>query len=414
MSMMGMGVGLNDEAKNELKPTAGITEPTEINADNGITIIVDTKTDLPDPAAEGVVTNFDDFNIIVETHEGLETERVRLEDVAQLVMAQETISYSDVQNFLKAVDITTTADEKERIVVGGMAARLDARAPLDSYTEAPSTANLAETKKFFQKELNVNREAIHALYNDFFMNKCDDFLKRAGWLVKMFENEISAQEEWATVCLGFQANSASSKNYLAYMVVEEGEPGKRTQERKLYDIRHFPLSDWRFKDVIEMGVGVCSSLFKVLSDFMRGTEGQDFCRTARRHVGDLSMSSPYYKTILEIIRQNYPDNDSYAPGLTYAELLGFASSGTMASTLSEMKLYLEKEMEVVAGMQQACKENKPFVYEGKEFNFQEAASRVIALLRGVCQSAEFVSTAETVRSLCLPVFNAMNEVLVQK
>lgn len=408
MSMLTMG--LNQDTLDTLHQTDGITKPNEMNAGSGTTIVVDTDTESTDKLGQEVIDNFDDYEIILTTHKDLDSDRVRLEDVAQAVMAAESISYSDIQGLLKSVDVSTASETSERIVVAGIAARLDEKVPLDSYTENPSTVNLADTQKFFKKELNLNREAFAKVYSDFFMNQADVFITRANVLIESLAKEIEFQEAWQQKCMDYLKVSNASKSYLAYLVIEQGEIGKRYRESKLYDIRHLGMGAYLHSDVIEYGYGVPSSLFTALGQFFNREQGKTFIRTVEKTLnGDLSNTTPYYRTILELLRRGGDEGDCF--GASYNELLAFFTKGDLLAKLTEMKTYLEHEIIRVSTFREACKNNAPCFCDDKEWGFHEVVSHVALIIVTSAETVQFLTMAETSRNLSAPVFEVMNAVL---
>lgn len=406
MSMITMG--LNQETLSTLQQSDSITGPNEMNAGGGTTIVINTDTDSTNELGQEVIENFDDFEIILTTQKDLESDRVRLEDVAQAVMASESISYSDVQSLLKSIDIATSSDESEKIVVAGIAARLDERIPLNSYTDNPSTVNLAETQKFFKKELKLNYDGYAKLYSDFLTNKADVFIARASVLLDSLGKEIELQNAWSAKCMTYLQASQVSKNYLAYLVTETGEAGKRQRESKLYDIRHIPLDCYRHDDIVEYGFGVPSGLFSALGHFFQRDQGRAFVQTIHRTLNnDLSNTSPYYRTVLELLRTM----DESRLGCSYHELLTFFTGGELTAKLVQMKLYLEHEIVRIQAMKESCLKNTPCVIDGKEWTFHEAVNHIVGILSASTETVQFLTLAETSRDLSAPVFEVMNAVL---
>ena len=410
MSMLTMG--LNQDTLDSLHQTDAITQPNEMNAGSGATIIINTDTESTDKLGHEVIENFDDFEIILTTQKDLESDRIRLEDVAQTVMASESISYSDVQLLLKSIDLNTSPDESEKIVTAGIAARLDEKVPLDSYTENPSTINLAETKKFFKKELNLNYDAFAKTYADFLTNKADLFIDRANALIGSLEKEIECQNAWASKCMNYLQASRVSGNYLAYLVTETGEPGKRHRDSKLHDIRHIPLDCYRHEDIVEYGFGVPSGLFSSLGHFFQHEHGRAFVKTIKRTLNnDLSNTSPYYRTVLELLHPLGESRDESDIGCSYHELLTFFAGGETVAKLEQMKLYLEHEVVRIQAMKEACLKNTPCVVDGKEWRFHEAVNHIVGIISAFSETFQFLTLAETSRDLSAPVFEVMNAVL---
>ncbi len=410
MSLFALGVGLNDAASAEFKPTDGVTLPSDVAVGDGTTVIVDASTGETDKAGLEVVANFDDFNIIVETQKDLETERVNLEDVAEVVMATETISYSDIQRFLKTLDINSAPDENGRIVVSGMAAELDERVPLNSFTEQQSTANVEETKRFIKKKVQVNLDRIHQLHNDFFTNRSDTYIERAGFLLKAVRTEIEKQEKFAEYALGLLTAAQASNNYLGWLVVKYGRPGERKTRRELHDIRYASISDSSFEDVITFGSNIDVSIFKALSAFYLSEQGKIFKSTLRPSIADLSTKCTYYQVISNLRNED----GGYEPAPSYMDLLTMISSGKIPKRLSELSLFIEKNIEIITEMKQACIEAKPYSRDGRDFSFSDGISKVVDSIDEISQAVRFLSMVETFTGILYPIFETMNEVLTQQ
>lgn len=410
MSLFALGVGLNDAAAAEFKPTDGITLPSDVALGDGTTAIVDASTDETDQAGVEVVTNFDDFNIIVETQKGLETERVNLEDVAEVIMATETISYSDVQRFLKTLDVESNPDEKGRIVIAGVAAELDERVPLSSYTEQPSTANLEETKRFIKKKVQVNIDRLHQLHNEFFMNRSDTYITRAKALLTAVKAEMEKQEKFAEYALKLLAAAQASNNYLGWLVIQYGEPGERKTRRELHDIRYASISDSNFEDIVTFGSNIDVSIFKALTEFYRTEQGKLFKNTLKSSIADLSIKCSYY----QVVANFRSENEGYEPAPSYMDLLTMISLGRIPARLRELSLYIEKTVETITEMKQACAEAKPYSRDGRDYSFSDGIGFVANSIDEICQAARFLTMVETFTGNLYPIFETMNEVLTQQ
>lgn len=408
MSMMGMG--LNNETLNELSATEGTVTPNDMNAATGPTVVVNFDTQESNAAGNKVIDNFDDFDIVLQEAGDAIEERVRLEDVAQVVMAAESISYSDVQNLLNLAGSDEAIQEQEgQVKLSAIAQKLDDKVPLASYTDGKSAVNLEETKKFFKKELQLSADRVVSLYTQFYTNKAEQFKQRAKALIDYIDSSMKDQTAFAECCAEYQLNALKSENYLAYMVTCTGEGSERHTDRKLYDLRHIPFTCYSVKDIIEFGLKVPTAPFIALGHFLKGEQGTALTETIRRHGNyDISSNTPYYRTFLELNRGS--EHSNIAPA-TYADLLAFFAAGEVTAKMTQMRLYLEQQICLINVFQQACLENKPAFFDGKEYNFEEAITRTTELLAALCQAAEFVTIADNAKDLATPVFIILNDVI---
>lgn len=404
MSLIGMG--LNQEALDNLKPTSTVFEVNDINAENGPAVVVDTNTGITDEKGRFVIDNFEDFDIVLQDFEGQEAEQVRLEDMAQIVMANESICLRDVQQFLNGVaeepGVPDASGGTSTLV--GFVQHFKERLPEASFTDEPSKINLAETKRLVKRELDLRQTVRADSLKAFMVERCDSFLKRACDVLKVIETEIEEQNSLQKSAAASLERATTSDNYLAYVVIksDKGEPSK-----DLYDIRHAPLDFYRLTKVLDYGFGPDADLIFSLGQYLSSEAGKAFIKrvtvTNSYHV---SFDSPYLRTTLSLMEQE----SDQSPNLSYMDLLSIYARGDVVSAMTSVKIYLESKIQAIAEYKRQV-DDGTFLTSGDAGRVPEMIKNVTTLITSLWDCAKLLQVSENVRQLLYPAMAKMDLIL---
>lgn len=417
MSLFAMG--LNHETQENFKPTDDIIiTPTDVNAATGPSVVI--GTDIPagaaDPAGVAALDNFEDFDIILETGDELTKEQVRLEDIAQVVMANETISHTEVTAILAMLpaDKTEEGSSNPSKFGSGFLERFTEKLPLASFTEAPSSVNVKETKAFVRKELTINLEKLSAISTEFLNVKAADFVQRAERLLVRLHQAIEAHTAWAVECEALLNQALNSKSHLAYWVQENTskESGEVTRSNTLIDVRHVPLGDYKFSKILEEAIGGNACFFSAVSEFLSTETGKSMlAATARGNQYDYSLQHRGFSSLVEQFGVG-PEYVSSLSLTSYVEILSFFSRREIVGRLETMALAVEQKLEL---LKQALGET-PLPQE-IENRFKEP-STVVQFIQdsviGMRNGNTFVYATDSFRDVFKPVTVAMSEWLNAK
>lgn len=141
--------GLNDEALDTLKPTGEFVTPPSGDTPPGgaLTVVVEPPEDNRE--IDALVASLSNYDVTLQTAEDGLTKLHSMDEVANLVLASESIGQSEADEVLKIMPRLS-----------------DDVAPISDYTEVPTRTKLIETKAFVTRTLaEEKRTALECCIN---------------------------------------------------------------------------------------------------------------------------------------------------------------------------------------------------------------------------------------------------------
>lgn len=318
-------MSLNDAALDDLDQEADyLTQGEGEAASIGVArVVTDDELDVKVPKeVDEAVSALSDYDVQIQTTKDDVTKIHELSDVANTVLAQETISQAD-------------AEEVNR-VYGGLYEEV---ASAKEYTQAPSSINLQQTKDFVKEKLeDVKQTAIqrHQEYMSKTFTHASCLLKclKEDLLPELYEDMEVARRH----ALSDLAEASVSKKFVIYSTPRMNKEGEVSQPPRLVDLKTLAMYDSVRREEYELP----ASLQSLPSDDDVHKLRDVFHGAVFRK---LMKESDLYRDVLESLHRSYHEfgdgrGDVYC--LTYIDLLGILSSGKIESYIKDAFNALEE------------------------------------------------------------------------
>ena len=326
-------MSLNDEALSELNDDADYL--TDGNSKDTIkdTIVVacDNKVDLDVPDdIDAAVSALDGYDVELQTSKDDVVKVTALDDLANTVLAQETISQAD-------------AEEVER-VYGGLYENV---ASQKEFTQTPTSVNLKETQQYVEATLEATKTAAINRHKEYLVKTYD----HATCLLKCLNekllpellDELAKLREQSTADL---AKASVSKNFLVYTKELKNDAGQVTSSPRLIDLKNSML----FCDIKEQ-YDIPASLRSLPSKDDIEMLREVFYGVVFKRLMSVSKITTDILASLHREYHSLSDGDRTYYDLTYIDILSIYVSGRIESYITEafaaLNQLAEKIVEVV-------------------------------------------------------------------
>lgn len=313
-------MGLNDDTLAELgSPTDGVTEPGENDTTVGTqTAIVDASSATPN-ATDVDVSPLVEMDTWVKTTVDGEEKLDRLQDVANIILAKESIAAADVEAMLSKLNDTDFTNEFSETVDR-----------IAGFTAVATNTNLQETQRFLEEKVRQNRAMIEQRYMEILNDRFTALEAAYSSVSEMSATVGTEMKALADLCKPALEHSAASKNYLAYYVRQEGkdEDGTRQQRKELIDIRHCALRSWSLGEFGEVLLGIPKFAIDAFAEehnksFVSALMISKKLLTSLDRIGTKYDPMPYN---LSSDGENC-DRPDYFHGMSYSHMVEFYSGG---------------------------------------------------------------------------------------
>lgn len=387
--MLGNIIALNAEAEANLAAETGTGDPATVTPsgepvlDNpeGNTLAV-----IAEPSGSGDKT--DDPEALVKQMEESQTEiattvnnitRVHdLDEVAQQVLAQESISQSDVEKVDKAF--------------GGF---IGEQANLNEFTEAPSRVGLTQVKTFVTSKLEAEKTTTEEQYLAFISSTKDQAAKLLVYLNGFVPEVVRALDLLQEKALRDLPRASKCNRFWSYTVDKDGQP-----EGSPADLRYYPMC----RDFGRYGIGpqeiMKENLCMAYSDLQIEARFKYLCWiSGKAYEIDGMLGAFLFREDLEL---DYPGN--------YMEILTTLADRRYAQALeSGLQLMTETAEAATRIIELAQEKSEP---DTKRFEAITTACRLISkYYQGLTNLAALTQTAMAFANAVTPIVAAFSEVL---
>ena len=313
-------MSLNDDAMVDLNEEADYLTDDEGKAASAGIVRVETEDGLDlkvPPEIDQAVSALSDYDVQIQTTKDDVTKIYELDDVANTVLAQETIGQAD-------------AEEIER-VYGGLYENVASK---EEYTTAPSSINLKETKEYIEeKRAMFEVEAIQR-HKDYLQKTSEQAICLLQCLnEKVVPETMEMLEQLRRLSQDDLTKASVSKKFLIYTKEVKNDKGEVTRSPELIDLKKQRLYDSIKREEYE------------IPEWLMCLPEDDDIRKLREvfhsaQFRKLMSETNAYRDVLDSLHNDfhrtYGKEDRYT--LTYIELLMVFASG-------KIEEYLQKAFE---------------------------------------------------------------------
>lgn len=371
------------------------------------TLILQTPTDS-EPTVGDVpeLNEFENYDILVETQKNNVQEVDRLSEVAEIILATESISHSQISGLLNQLASVTGEEQANAFKT----AFEETVGPVGSFTSLPTQVNLEETKRFFVDQLGISKKQVDDAYIAFVSEQQKDFNELSEQLIFKLEGFINVQEAYSLTCVERLKRAIASKNFLVFVVTNNKDGS--IDEKAMLDLRYINLSnrclDAIQGDVLKLDLGQIEMLRTVLcSDWFQTVSS----KIKRRDVSTFFPDNPYYTTTLDFNVRDSGTERVYF--YNYVDILNLFSTGFIPAyfrtTILELQRASLKINNALAFFQNNGYDTKVcFEMQDRKVTFHEVVKDLNSYLNDISSlkaALTSITTASRIFETIAPVFD---------
>jgi hypothetical protein len=224
--------GLNDEVLNEFKAPEdagdGITEPNGVpgKTDQDV-VVLDTDTNLPVTEDVDFLPFLEEQEVWIKNTEDNEEQLFKLQDVANTIMATESISRTEVADAFASISNDALLSQFTEEV-----------SSLAGFTTLATSTNLEETQQFFGRRAEEAKAAVATQYQQIRNNDHQTVRDSAATFLNYVRELIPVLDGIQKEAVAAHQIAMNSKNGNVLIAEKHGSEQKPSFEKKLVDIRY--------------------------------------------------------------------------------------------------------------------------------------------------------------------------------